>query len=111
MTNGLPVLYSFRRCPYAIRARMTLCYSGVQVELREVVLRDMPHELLACSPKATVPVLQELAERADTLGVAPGEDCNGSKSKPATRKTPWSEIAGLLLLMVATVIYRSSTSG
>ena len=36
---------------------MALCYSGVQVELREVVLRDMPRELLACSPKATVPVL------------------------------------------------------
>jgi len=36
---------------------MTLRYSGVQVELREVVLRDMPRELLACSPKATVPVL------------------------------------------------------
>jgi len=57
VTGELPVLYSFRRCPYAIRARMTLCYSGVQVELREVVLRDMPRELLACSPKATVPVL------------------------------------------------------
>ncbi len=57
MADGLPVLYSFRRCPYAIRARMTLCYSGVQVELREVLLRDMPRELPACSPKATVPVL------------------------------------------------------
>ena len=57
MTGALPVLYSFRRCPYAIRARMTLRYSGVQVDLREVVLRDMPRELLACSPKATVPVL------------------------------------------------------
>lgn len=57
MTADLPVLYSFRRCPYAIRARMTLRYSGVRVVLREVVLRDMPRELLACSPKATVPVL------------------------------------------------------
>lgn len=57
MTGELPILYSFRRCPFAIRARMTLRYSGVQVELREVVLRDMPPELLACSPKATVPVL------------------------------------------------------
>ncbi len=57
MTGGLPVLYSFRRCPFAIRARMTLRYSGVRVELREVILRDMPRELLACSPKATVPVL------------------------------------------------------
>jgi glutathione S-transferase len=57
MTADLPILYSFRRCPYAIRARMTLRYSGVRVVLREVVLRDMPRELLACSPKATVPVL------------------------------------------------------
>jgi glutathione S-transferase len=58
MTGELPVLYSFRRCPYAIRARMALCYSGVRVELREVVLREMPRELQACSPKGTVPVLQ-----------------------------------------------------
>ena len=58
MAGALPVLYSFRRCPYAIRARMALRYSGVRVELREVVLREMPHELLACSPKGTVPVLQ-----------------------------------------------------
>ena len=54
--------------------------------------------------EATVPVLQELAERADKLGAASEEDPNGSESKPATRKREWSEIAGLLLLMVATVI-------
>lgn len=53
----LPVLYSFRRCPYAIRARMTLLYSGIPVELREIVLRAKPREFIACSPKATVPVL------------------------------------------------------
>ena len=55
---GLPVLYSFRRCPYAMRARMALAYSETRVELREVILRDMPAAMLACSPKATVPVLQ-----------------------------------------------------
>jgi len=54
--------------------------------------------------EATVPVLQELAERADKLGTASEENSNGSESKPATRKREWSEIAGLLLLMVATVI-------
>jgi len=54
--------------------------------------------------EATVPVLQELAERADKLGAASEENSNGSESKPATRKREWSEIAGLLLLMVATVI-------
>ncbi len=57
MSTGLPVLYSFRRCPYAIRARMALHYSGTQVELREVVLKDKPTAMLQASPKATVPVL------------------------------------------------------
>jgi glutathione S-transferase len=57
MHGELPVLYSFRRCPYAMRARMALVYSGIRVELREVLLRDMPPAMLACSPKGTVPVL------------------------------------------------------
>lgn len=54
---GLPILYSFRRCPYAMRARLAIAASGQRVELREVVLRDKPPELLAASPKGTVPVL------------------------------------------------------
>ena len=54
----LPILYSFRRCPYAIRARLALRYSGIQVELREVVLADKPEDMLQISPKGTVPVLQ-----------------------------------------------------
>ena len=57
MQAGFPVLYSFRRCPYAMRARMALVASGLRVELREVVLREMPASLLAYSPKGTVPVL------------------------------------------------------
>lgn len=52
-----PVLYSFRRCPYAMRARMALWVAGVTVELREVKLAAKPPELLAASPKGTVPVL------------------------------------------------------
>ncbi|TDJ42678.1 MAG: glutathione S-transferase [Gammaproteobacteria bacterium] len=52
-----PVLYSFRRCPYAIRARLALRYAGISVELREVVLRDKPPQMIDASPKATVPVL------------------------------------------------------
>lgn len=55
--TDLPILYSFRRCPYAMRARMALLVSGQQVELREVVLRAKPQALLDASPKATVPVL------------------------------------------------------
>ncbi|MEM1088258.1 MAG: glutathione S-transferase [Pseudomonadota bacterium] len=54
----LPILYSFRRCPYAMRARLALQVSGVACRLREVVLRDKPGEMLAISPKGTVPVLQ-----------------------------------------------------
>ncbi len=52
-----PVLYSFRRCPYAMRARMALLVSGQVYELREVELKNKPPELLQVSPKATVPVL------------------------------------------------------
>ncbi len=54
---GLPVLYSFRRCPYAMRARLAIDGSKIAVELREVVLRDKPQEFLDASPKGTVPVL------------------------------------------------------
>ncbi|NRA69752.1 MAG: glutathione S-transferase [Gammaproteobacteria bacterium] len=52
-----PILYSFRRCPYAMRSRMALILSGCQVELREVVLKHKPASLLAYSAKGTVPVL------------------------------------------------------
>ena len=55
---AIAVLYTFRRCPYAIRARMALRYSGIDVEHREVALRDKPAAMLAISAKATVPVLQ-----------------------------------------------------
>ncbi len=58
MTHNLPILYSFRRCPYAMRARLGLQYAKIKVELREVVLRDKPAEMIAISPKATVPVLR-----------------------------------------------------
>ena len=53
-----PILYTFRRCPYAIRARLAIKISGVEVEAREVDLRNKPQAMLDCSPKGTVPVLQ-----------------------------------------------------
>ena len=56
-TETLPILYSFRRCPYAMRARMGLMISETKVVLREVILRDKPDAMIAASPKATVPVL------------------------------------------------------
>ena len=55
--SALPILYSFRRCPYAMRARMALWMAGITVELREVKLANKPPELAKASPKATVPVL------------------------------------------------------
>lgn len=55
--GSLPILYSFRRCPYAMRARLALAVSAQPYELREIVLRNKPAEMLAASPKGTVPVL------------------------------------------------------
>ena len=52
-----PILYSFRRCPYAMRARMSIVRETYEVELREVVLRDRPDHMMEISPKGTVPVL------------------------------------------------------
>ncbi|MCT8868193.1 glutathione S-transferase [Shewanella sp. ZOR0012] len=54
----LPILYSFRRCPYAMRARLGLLFGQCQVEVREITLKAKPAEMLAISPKGTVPVLQ-----------------------------------------------------
>ena len=53
-----PTLYSYRRCPYAMRARMALKYAGIQVEHREIELRNKPQSMLQLSPKGTVPVLR-----------------------------------------------------
>ena len=61
----LPILYSFRRCPYAMRARMVLLHSKIQCEIREIKLSNKPKEMLAISPKGTVPVL--ILENGDIL--------------------------------------------
>uniref|UniRef100_UPI0035CBDA67 glutathione S-transferase n=1 Tax=uncultured Sphingomonas sp. TaxID=158754 RepID=UPI0035CBDA67 len=53
----MSLLYSFRRCPYAMRARLALLVSGTRFEIREIVLRDKPAAMLSASPKGTVPVL------------------------------------------------------
>ena len=53
-----PLLFSFRRCPFAIRARLAIKVSGVEVDTHEVSLRAKPKEMLECSPKGTVPVLK-----------------------------------------------------
>ncbi|NBR79583.1 MAG: glutathione S-transferase, partial [Alphaproteobacteria bacterium] len=73
--TDLPILYSFRRCPYAMRARMAIAVAGVPVRLREIILRDKPEAMLAASPKGTVPVLilpngAVLDESLDVMGWA-----------------------------------------
>ena len=55
--SNLPILYSFRRCPYAMRARLAIMSSGKKVRLREILLRNKPEEMLAASPKGTTPVV------------------------------------------------------
>ncbi len=57
MTAAQPILWSFRRCPYAIRARLAIWVSGESVALREIVLRDKPAAFCSASPSATVPCL------------------------------------------------------
>ena len=59
-TSSYPRLYSFRRCPYAMRARLGILFAERQVELREITLKNKPPQMLAISPKGTVPVLQLL---------------------------------------------------
>ena len=54
----VPLLYSFRRCPYAMRARMAIVRANFEVEHREVILRDRPEHMMEISPKGTVPVMQ-----------------------------------------------------
>jgi len=57
MTSPRPLLYTYRRCPYAMRARMALLVAGIPFDAHEIVLRDKPAALLAASPKGTVPVM------------------------------------------------------
>jgi glutathione S-transferase len=55
----LPILWTFRRCPYAMRARLAIQSSGQRVTLQEILLKDKPAAFLVASPKGTVPVVQK----------------------------------------------------
>lgn len=76
--KSLAVLYSFRRCPYAMRARLALQSAQIAVELREVVLKQKPSSMLTASPKGTVPVLvlpqQTLEQSLDIIEWALGQN-------------------------------------
>ena len=63
--SNTPILYSFRRCPFAMRARAAIYFSKIKVELREVLLKDKPSEMLDISAKGTVPVLKLKKEILD----------------------------------------------
>lgn len=73
-----PILYSFRRCPYAMRARLAIQSAGISCDLREIVLRDKAPEFLTTSPKGTVPVLdlgnQVIEESFDIMQWALGQN-------------------------------------
>ena len=54
---NFPILYSFKRCPYAMRARMALKLANIKSEIREVRLNNKPKHMIEVSPKGTVPIL------------------------------------------------------
>jgi glutathione S-transferase len=85
-----PILYSFRRCPYAMRARLAVMSSGLTVELREIVLRDKAPEFLETSPSATVPCLksgtQVIDESLDIMVWALEQSDPDNWLKPRSRK-------------------------
>lgn len=96
----LPILYSFRRCPYAMRARLALQVAGQDVEHREIALKNKPAEMLRASPKGTVPVLvladgAALEESLDIMRWALGRsDPQGWLSGvSADRQDAWDLIA------------------
>lgn len=61
-TSTLPVLYSLQHCPYAMRARLGILLAQQSVMLRAITMRNKPGEMLAASPKGTVPVLVVAAD-------------------------------------------------
>lgn len=87
MSQTGPILYSFRRCPYAMRARMAITNAEIDCRLREVVLRDKPSEMLDASPKGTVPVIVDLdgtvlEESLDVMAWALAKHDSGSWLTP-----------------------------
>lgn len=94
-----PILYSFRRCPYAMRARLAIQSAGIEVELREILLRDKPAQMLEASPKGTVPVLLTptgvIDESRDIMSWALGQhDPEGLLEMPPEGQQWISEIEG-----------------
>jgi glutathione S-transferase len=98
LPTDAPVLYSFRRCPYAMRARMALLVSGIRCEMREIALSQKPEGMLAASPKGTVPVLvlkdRVIDESLDIMHWALGQS---DPQNWSTSTTPLDEEARALV--------------
>jgi UPF0176 protein len=94
LPTDAPILYSFRRCPYAMRARMALLVSGIRCEMREIALSQKPEGMLAASPKGTVPVLvlkdQVIDQSLDIMHWALNQS---DPQNWSTRNTPFDEEA------------------
>ena len=96
---NLPILYSFRRCPYAMRARMALILASQQCELREILLKNKPDHMLEISPKGTVPVLQlpdkVLDESLDIISWATVSNLDNVHIFSKTEETLYMELVHL----------------
>ena len=96
---NLPILYSFRRCPYAMRARMALILASKQCELREILLKNKPDHMLEISPKGTVPVLQlpdkVLDESLDIISWATVSNLDNVHIFSKTEETLYTELVHL----------------
>lgn len=84
----LPILYTFRRCPYAMRARLAIHYAGIELEQRDILLKDKPQAMLEASPKGTVPVLvlpsgEVIDESRDIIlwALQPGHELLGNQQQ------------------------------
>jgi glutathione S-transferase len=87
-SSAKPLLYSFRRCPYAIRARLALQVTETGCELREVLLKDKPPCMLAASPKGTVPVLIQPEGEVLEESLSPiSQGAPASRASKSCRKT------------------------
>lgn len=89
--NTRPILYSFRRCPYAMRARIALTLNQISVEIRELILKNKPAEMLQASPKGTVPVLittdgQVIEESLEVMDYAVTHGTNSTLKAPTNEE-------------------------
>jgi glutathione S-transferase len=101
MTRPNPLLYTYRRCPYAMRARMALLWAGIAFDAFEITLRDKPLGMLSASPKGTVPVLvllggQVLEESWDIVEWALSQTSIGTDAREAWRLAQTPENQQLL---------------